>query len=80
MDRQTDGWTDGQTERSDFIGHCPTNAECPKLRYGLILFKQVNDQRIMQSDWKWNLTSHTQPKVIISDGWDIQLATPNQKW
>ena len=52
MDRQTDGWTDGQTERSDFIGHCPTNAECPKLRYGLILFKQVNDQRIMQSDWK----------------------------
>ena len=24
-----DGQTDGQTDKSDFIGHYPTNVECP---------------------------------------------------
>ena len=27
---QTDEWTVGQLVESDFIGHCPTNDECPK--------------------------------------------------
>ena len=26
----TDGRTDGRTDESDFIGHCPTNMERPK--------------------------------------------------
>ena len=38
MDQWTDGWTDGkmdsctdqQKDKSDFIGHCPTNVERPK--------------------------------------------------
>ena len=29
-DEWTDRRTDGQTDWSDFIGHCPTNVECPK--------------------------------------------------
>ena len=31
-DRLTDRWnrqTEGPMEESDFIGHCPTNVECP---------------------------------------------------
>ena len=30
MERRMDRWTDRQTDDSDFIGHCPTNAEHPK--------------------------------------------------
>ena len=26
----SDGWTDGQTDKSNFIGPCPTNVEPPK--------------------------------------------------
>ena len=28
----SDGWMDGQTDQSDFIGHCPTNHERPKIK------------------------------------------------
>ena len=27
-----DRWTDGQTDKSDFIGRCPTNIERPKIQ------------------------------------------------
>ena len=30
MDGVTDGQMDGQTDKSDFIGRCPTNVYCPK--------------------------------------------------
>ena len=30
MDRSTKGQTGGQRDKSDFIGHCLTNVECPK--------------------------------------------------
>ena len=50
-DRQMDGHMDKQKEviSQDTVQLMPS---VQKLRYGLILFKQVNDQRIMQSDWK----------------------------
>ena len=28
----SDGWMDGQTDQSDFIGRCPTNHERPKIK------------------------------------------------
>ena len=30
MEGQTDGRMEGQTDESDFVGHCPTNIEPPK--------------------------------------------------
>ena len=37
------------------------------LRCGLILFGDIDDQRILQLDWWKVKTGHTQPKVVISD-------------
>ena len=34
------------------------------LKYQLISFGDTGDQRILQSDWTKEITSHTQPKVI----------------
>ena len=34
---------------------------------GFIFSKDIDDQRILQSDWKRNTTGHTQPKVVVSD-------------
>ena len=31
-DGQTDRRTEGQTDKSDFIGSCPTNVECPIIK------------------------------------------------
>ena len=33
----------------------------------LVLFTDIDDQRILLSDWMSDTTSHTQPKVAVSD-------------
>ena len=37
-------------------------------RYSLILSKDIDDRRILQSDWMWGTNGHTQPQLII---WDV---------
>ena len=41
-----------------------------KLRYQMILFKEIVDQRILQSNLTRNLTDHTQPKVVATFPWN----------
>ena len=38
-----------------------------KLRYQLTLSKNIDDQKVLESDWTRNTTSHTKPKVVVSD-------------
>ena len=38
-----------------------------KLRYQLILLRDINDQRILQSDWIRGTSGLIQPKMIVSD-------------
>ena len=38
-----------------------------ELRYYLILSRDIDDQRILQSAWKRDTTDHNQPKVVFSD-------------
>ena len=37
-----------------------------KLRYHLALSPNIDDQRILQTDWTRGTTGHTQPKVLVS--------------
>ena len=37
------------------------------LRYRLILSRDINDQRSLQSDWKREKTGHIRPKMVVSD-------------
>ena len=34
-------------------------------KQGLVLSSDIADQRILQSEWMRETTSHTQPKVIV---------------
>ena len=36
------------------------------LRYRLIPSRDIDDQRILQSDWTGDTTENTQPKVVVS--------------
>ena len=46
--------------------HLMTKSMQKKLRYILILCRNIDDHRILQFDWMWSITSHTQPKVVVS--------------
>ena len=37
------------------------------LRYQLIPIRDVDDQKILQSDWMRGKISHSQPKVVVPD-------------
>ena len=37
------------------------------LRYHLIPAKDINDQRMLQSDWTKSTAGQTQPKMVVSD-------------
>ena len=41
------------------------NPHAKKQRYQLVLFFDIVDQRILQSDWTRNSTGYKQPKVIV---------------
>ena len=38
-----------------------------KIRDQVIPYRDINDQRILQSDWMRDSTVHTQPKVQLTD-------------
>ena len=47
----------------------PLNYQLPaeKLRYHLILSRDIDDQRILQSNWMRAAICHIHPKVEVSD-------------
>ena len=44
-DGRIDGWPDRETDKSDFIGRCPTNVECPTETF--VLFSAENLKNLM---------------------------------
>ena len=50
-----------------------------KLRYPFTFYRDINDQRILQSDWTRDTASHTQPKVVFSDATFPCWLTPCKK-
>ena len=38
-----------------------------KLRDQFVPFRDIVDQRILQSDWTRSTTGHIKPKVVVSD-------------
>ena len=49
-----------------------------KLRY-LILSRDIDDQRILQSGSTRGTTGHTQPNVVVSDAAFLSLLSPCKK-
>ena len=41
--------------------------QAKNLKYQLIPSRDIDDQRLMQSNWTKSTTGHTQPKVLLLD-------------
>ena len=71
--------TPNQKWWSQMLPSLKTNS-MQKLRYQLILSKDIDDQKILQSDWTRGTTGHTQPKEVVPDAPDLHAKNLRDFW